>query len=148
MSQTDPPHKAWLAKADNDLLNIRNNLDAAEIPWDTVCFHAQQAAEKLLKGFLVWKEQDLVRTHDLVALLARSVVIDPSLADLEADCRELTYYAVSSRYPDALYEADENDGRRMIAAVERIRAAILARLPAEKPQDPGSQSPGGDAPSD
>ena len=36
---------AWVAKAENDLLNIRNNLGCERIPWDTICFHAQQAAE-------------------------------------------------------------------------------------------------------
>jgi hypothetical protein len=44
---------AWLSKAENDLLNIENNLSAARVPWDTICFHAQQAAEKLLKGWEV-----------------------------------------------------------------------------------------------
>ena len=38
----------WLAKAENDLLNIENTLSADRIPWDTICFHAQQAAEKLV----------------------------------------------------------------------------------------------------
>ena len=43
--------REWLAKASNDLLNIDNNLRSQAIPWDTVCFHAQQAAEKLLKAW-------------------------------------------------------------------------------------------------
>ena len=42
--------RQWLAKADNDLLNIQNNLASREIPWDTVCFHAQQCGEKALKA--------------------------------------------------------------------------------------------------
>jgi HEPN domain-containing protein len=41
--------RVWSRKADNDLRNIANNLrgatDDSEIPWDTLCFHAQQAAE-------------------------------------------------------------------------------------------------------
>ena len=49
MSDPDDWH-VWLQKATNDLLNIDNNLRSAAVPWDTVCFHAQQAAEKLLKG--------------------------------------------------------------------------------------------------
>ena len=44
-------YKAWLAKDKNDLLNIENNLAATHVPWDTVSFHAQQAAEKHLKVF-------------------------------------------------------------------------------------------------
>ena len=54
MSAPETNYKAWLVKAENDLLNIENNLAAAQVPWDTVSFHAQQAAEKLLKAFLVY----------------------------------------------------------------------------------------------
>jgi len=41
MSGVDQPTRLWIRKAEADLLNIRNNLAATEIPWDTVCFHAQ-----------------------------------------------------------------------------------------------------------
>lgn len=51
MSSPESNFSAWLRKADHDLLNIENNLAAKEIPWDTVCFHAQQAAEKVMKPF-------------------------------------------------------------------------------------------------
>ena len=40
---------AWVALAESDWLCIRNNLEASETPWNTVAFHAQQAAEKYLK---------------------------------------------------------------------------------------------------
>jgi HEPN domain-containing protein len=40
-------------KAEHDLLNVRNDLVATDIPTDTVCFHCHQAAEKYFKGFLV-----------------------------------------------------------------------------------------------
>ena len=44
--------KQWVAKADNDLLDADNNLKSEKIPYDTVCFHCQQAAEKILKAYL------------------------------------------------------------------------------------------------
>jgi HEPN domain-containing protein len=119
---------AWLAKAENDLLNIENNLAARLIPWDTICFHAQQAAEKLLKGFLVFHGRELIRTHDLVALLSACVQVEPSLAKLQQDCQRLTYYAVASRYPDDLNDPDEKDGHEMIEGVRRVRTEILSRL--------------------
>jgi hypothetical protein len=59
MSSPESNFSAWLRKADHDLLNIQNNLAAKDIPWDTVCFHAQQAAEKVLKAFLVARGRDL-----------------------------------------------------------------------------------------
>jgi HEPN domain-containing protein len=121
-------YSAWLTKAENDLLNIENNLSARRVPWDTICFHAQQAAEKLLKGFLVFHGRELIRTHDLIALLSACVQVAPSLAKVQQDCQRLTYYAVASRYPDDLYEPDEKDARQMIDAVRRVRTEILSCL--------------------
>lgn len=59
MSSAESNFLAWLRKADHDLLNIENNLAAKDIPWDTVCFHAQQVAEKVLKAFLAHYGRDL-----------------------------------------------------------------------------------------
>jgi HEPN domain-containing protein len=78
MNNPESNFASWLHKADHDLLNINNNLAASQIPWDTICFHAQQIAEKVLKGFLVYHGRDLVKTHDLIALLAPCVTLDPT----------------------------------------------------------------------
>ncbi len=61
--------RQWVEKAEHDLLNIANNLAASEIPWDTVCFHAQQCAEKYLIALLDWKQLEVPKTHDLRLLL-------------------------------------------------------------------------------
>lgn len=129
MSSPESNFSAWLRKADHDLLNIQNNLAAKDIPWDTVCFHAQQAAEKVLKAFLVVRGRDLPKTHDLVALLTLCVECDADLAALESDCRKLTVYGVAARYPDDLFEPDEADGRDVVTAAHRIHTKILSLLP-------------------
>ena len=129
MNNPESNFPSWLHKADHDLLNINNNLVADQIPWDTICFHAQHIAEKVLKGFLVYHGRDLIKTHDLVALLAQCVSIDLHLAALESDCRALTAFGVAARYPDDLFEPTERDGREMVEAAQRVRMAILAKLP-------------------
>lgn len=63
--------RQWLAKARNDLLNADNNLNSEEIPFDTVCFHCQQAAEKFLKAYLVGNGQVYPTTHDLFLVLEK-----------------------------------------------------------------------------
>ena len=128
MSELDFSISAWLRKAENDVLNIENNLAAKEIPWDTICFHAQQGAEKLLKAFLITQGHEVQRTHDLVAVLSECVKINPSLSQLEEDCRKLTYFAVSGRYPDDVFEPDEQDGRNMVEAPYRLRSVLLPLL--------------------
>jgi len=130
MSKAESNYRRWVQKAQNDLLNIENNLAASRTPWDTVCFHAQQAAEKILKAFLIYHHEQVPHTHDLTALLARCVEINPGLSDLEDDSRRLTYYAVSVRYPDDHYEPDEHDGRAMNGAARRVVARVITLLPA------------------
>jgi len=129
MNASESNFRAWLAKASNDLLNVENNLQADRVPWDTVCFHAQQAVEKTLKAFLVYHGRTPKKTHDLVALLAESVDIDASLVGLQSDCRRLTVFAVGSRYPDDLFVPEEADGKDMARTAKEICAEVMKRLP-------------------
>ena len=71
MSERIETARQWLAKARNDLLNMDNNLRAEVIPYDTVCFHCQQAAGKFLKAFLAGKKKVLPITPDLFVVLEK-----------------------------------------------------------------------------
>ena len=71
--------RRWAVKAENDLLNADNNLDAARVPWDTVCFHCQQAAERLLKAALAARGVPPPRTHVLTLLLDQTAALIPSV---------------------------------------------------------------------
>ncbi len=127
MNNPDDP-RTWVAKAESDLLNIRNNLRAEQVPWDTVCFHAQQLAEKMLKAFVVSRGQTVSRTHDLPALLADAVAAGGPLEALRSDCRLLTRYAVVLRYPGGSGEPSEQEGRQAVVAAERIYERVKAAL--------------------
>jgi len=59
--------RGWLIKAASDLAAGRLVVEG-DGPYDTACFHAQQAIEKSLKGFLVLRKQAAPRTHDLEEL--------------------------------------------------------------------------------
>ena len=56
-----PPEAAevrqWLRKAVNDQRAARAALDQDPPITDVAAFHCQQAAEKLLKAYLVWRGQ-------------------------------------------------------------------------------------------
>jgi HEPN domain-containing protein len=43
--------RGWFLKAESEL-NTSRHMMVGEGPYDTACFHAQQAAEKYLKGLL------------------------------------------------------------------------------------------------
>lgn len=115
--------QAWINKAESDLLNVHNNLQAERVPWDTVSFHCQQAAEKYLKAILVLHSLEIPRTHDLEALLNVIEEWVPILRDQHSDLQWLTTYAVAVRYPPELledtYEPEEGQRAYTIALAVR-----------------------------
>ena len=129
MSETDRQlAEAWFRKAENDLLNARNNLAADLVPYDTVCFHCQQMAEKYLKGFLAWHAQPFGRTHDLEALIALCGTIRDELMTLREHANLLSGYAVDMRYPDAFDEPTWTEAEDALQAALTIKMAILLAL--------------------
>ena len=49
----------WIEKAENDILTSRFLAETMHpAPAEIICFHCQQAAEKYLKAFLVYNDQE------------------------------------------------------------------------------------------
>lgn len=92
--------KAWVAKAQKDLVAARDALKRGENYTDVVCFHVQQSAEKVLKACLVWFEIEFPKTHRLEVLLDLIAQKDASLEDRRDAIESLTPYAVETRYPE------------------------------------------------
>ena len=120
--------RLWIKKADHDLQNIANNLSAIDIPTDTLCFHAQQAIEKIFKGLLVANGMPISKTHDLSKLLMDISQIAPELLAYESELEEISEYGVSARYPDALYEPSIDETRSAYETAKEIRALVLEKL--------------------
>ena len=61
--------KQWLVRADEDF-GLAKQLVLENSPYiHAICFHAQQAAEKYLKAFLVHSNVEFPKTHDIDKLL-------------------------------------------------------------------------------
>ena len=72
--------RQWIEKAEHDLRNAEHTLTLKDdCPFDTICFHAQQCAEKYLKALLVFYEADFPKTHDLVLLENLAIEVAPGL---------------------------------------------------------------------
>lgn len=87
-----------LLKAAGDEIAMRHLAAAPDVPDAVVGFHAQQAAEKMLKAVLASRDVDFPRTHDLRLLVdlldQATLTLPPTLVDLIA----LQPYAVQFRY--------------------------------------------------
>lgn len=121
--------KQWLAKADNDLLNVDNNLKAEKVPFDTVCFHCQQAAEKMLKAFLVANQKSYPVTHNLLLILEQILPLNPGAERLRDALALLTPYAVEVRYPDEVFLPSTADAAEAREAVDRVRIWLESVCP-------------------
>lgn len=89
----------WFRSARSDLVIARRALaDRDDLdPW-VAAFHAQQAAEKVVKGALVVEQIPFTRTHEVERLLA---LLPPAWVGRDAQAAaRLSRFAVSGRYPD------------------------------------------------
>ena len=120
--------RQWLRKAGHDLQNIHNNLTADNVPTDTVCFHAQQAIEKLLKGLLVANGRNISKTHDLVKLLNDLSDIAPELLPYEDLLEDISEYGVGVRYPDDFYEPTMEEARQAFDLALEIETLIVNKI--------------------
>jgi HEPN domain-containing protein len=118
-----------LTKAYNDLKMAEIGV-AHEAPLDTVAFHVQQAAEKLLKALLAARDVEYPRTHDVAALLDLLVPAHPQLEDFRERLLGLASYAVDMRYDAALYPGTDEIAEAL-NAVRDLQRVVLELLPPE-----------------
>jgi HEPN domain-containing protein len=120
--------KKWLLKADNDLKVAENEmrLSPEETVTDAVCFHSQQAVEKFLKAYLITKNVEFGKTHNLEFLLELCVKENKEFAEIEVG--NLTFYSVEVRYPDEFYIPSINESKECIEIARKVKRFVLEKL--------------------
>ena len=121
--------KSWLMKAASDLRAAGYEFTAGPPLLDDIVFHAQQAVEKVLKGFLTWHDRPFRRTHDLVELGQACVDLDRALEGLLRGAAPLTEYAWRFRYPGDPEQPAEDEARTALEVAREVYKAIVSRLP-------------------
>jgi HEPN domain-containing protein len=121
--------KSWFAKAASDLRAASHELTAVPPLTDDIVFHAQQAAEKAMKGYLSWHDQPFRKTHDLAEIGRQCAAMDVSLEPLLKRTESLTVYAWAFRYPGDAENPSAEESQVALAVAREIVEAILARLP-------------------
>ena len=117
----------WVKKAEGDFATAGRELRARKNPvYDSVCFHAQQCAEKYLKAYLNEHGQDVPKIHHLLDLLKLCKEIEPSLEILQADLRLIERFSVAVRYPGL--STDKAEAREAFRAAQIVRESIRQKL--------------------
>ena len=120
--------RGWLVKAASDISAARLVVDG-DGPYDTACFHAQQAIEKALKGFLALQRQTVTRTHDLDELQAACLALAPLPGLAELDLSEATDYGVLVRY-DLEFWPEQAAAADALLLAEKVFGIVAGVLPA------------------
>lgn len=95
----------------------------------TACFHAQQAIEKALKGFLALQRQPIPRTHDLDELQVACLALGPLPQLAALDLTEVTDYGVLVHY-DLDFWPEETAAADALLLAEKVFAIVASTLPA------------------
>jgi HEPN domain-containing protein len=119
--------QSWLRKAEGDLRAAERLLEVQQEDYFATAFHAQQAAEKFLKAFLVRLQIPFPKTHNIEQLLQLAMPSDPSLEEELASAVTLTPYGVEFRYPGEEI-ADFETAKQALEEAKWVKTAILGRL--------------------
>ena len=120
--------RRWIEKAENDFRNAEYVLTMQEnCPFETVCYHCQQCAEKYLKAFLMYKNVDFPKTHDLVLLFNLLPKNEPLNLRIQ-DLQPLNRYSVEAQYPGEWEPINELEVRDALVMVRVVRDVFRRML--------------------
>jgi HEPN domain-containing protein len=123
--------RQWIAYGNADLRMALHGFSLGEnAPFHLIAYHAQQAVEKYLKGYLVFFGLDVPYTHNLIRIMS----LCPEHDEWEGNIQEikfLTQYSISTRYPGVDEEVAERDAREAVEiarrAIHSIRSALIKK---------------------
>lgn len=95
-----------------------------KVRYDTLCFHAQQTAEKSLKAILVYYDKPFPRTHDIEELLDLIRVQKVTIPNIVLKAKSLSVHATDSRYPDDFSPEDTVNKEEYKAAVKLAQKVL------------------------
>jgi HEPN domain-containing protein len=126
--------EGWLRHAGDDARIARGCLDLAPPAHGGAAYHCQQAAEKLLKGFLVLAGVDFRKTHDLDTLTQSLLPHFPTLRPLLTLMSLWTAWGAAYRYPGEDEPEPEPSTEELLgalAAIGQLDTALRSFAPSQ-----------------
>jgi HEPN domain-containing protein len=119
--------KGWLDKSERDLAVAKRELEMPNPYTDIVCFHSQQAVEKIMKAYLIYMDIEFQKTHDIEDLVIQAGKKDEEILKFKDEGVELTVFAVESRYPE-FSDPSLQDTKEIIKIAEKFKKYILKKI--------------------
>ena len=118
--------REWLNRARSDLAIARADVPGA-YPED-LCFHAQQAAEKAVKGLLVMNGVGFPFVHDLAFLSSLLEETGEAIPEAVLRAADLSDYAGLTRYPGPYEPVSEEERADAISVAEVVVRWVEERV--------------------
>ena len=115
-------------------------------PLEIICYHCQQAAEKMLKALIIANHGEVQKTHDLGLLTDQLAEMMSIPNDVIFAADDLTEYGVKIRYPlDAMIEESHvskalSDMRIVCDYSEKELMKMIAKTNDDKNEDANIQN--------
>jgi len=120
--------KEWLKIAKKDLEEAEF-LFANRRPSEDVVYFLQQAAEKSLKGYLIYHGWKLQKIHDIRTILQEAVKLDRSFETFIPIAAQLTEFYFKSRYPPwEEIDLEEKEVEEKLGEVKKLFELIDAKI--------------------
>ena len=129
--------REWLRVAASDLRLAERALSVEPPIIGLALYHAQQAAEKALKGFLVLHGARYRLTHNLAELLRLCIPFDATLEQEVLPALDLTDFATRIRYPGETEEPELEAAKRWVRVSETACESVRRRIPAQPSNSAG-----------
>ncbi|MCL2772744.1 MAG: HEPN domain-containing protein [Oscillospiraceae bacterium] len=118
----------WIKFSDTDLIIAKHLYDTLKLlSLETICYHCQQSAEKILKAYLINSKIKPAKTHDLILLRAECEKIGSSFAEIADECIDLNDYSSQPRYPFEI-QITENLALSAIQDSEKINEFVKEKI--------------------
>jgi len=121
--------RSWFVRTLQDLGAAAHEFTAEPPFLADIVFHAQQAAEKALKGFLTLHSTPFWKTHNLEEIGEQCLRVEPTLRPLVDRAGPLTKYAWKFRNRGDPDEPTRDDAERPLALAREVFETVLLRLP-------------------
>ena len=128
MAKNNPKlFKEWAIKTQEDLESAIILFNETG-PSNSLCFHSHQAVENILKGFLVFKNNEFPKIHDLINLLNLCVEIDDDFNNLKDEVSFLNRFYIETRYPAEIIDHPKEECKKSVEFADKIVQFIVNKV--------------------
>ena len=122
-------YNEWVDIADGDY-DLAKRVFDSHWPKQSIriCFNCQQATEKYLKAYLVYHNEEIVKTHILNDLIDLCIKYDGGFDALRDMCTYLTPFAVQVRYPDTTFDITEVEAKKALDYAKTVIDFICDKM--------------------